>query len=111
MVESSQQLDTLFLALADSTRRSILSRVAEVELSIGQIAEHYRLTFAAISKHIKVLENAHLVTKRRRGKEQIVIIVPQTFAVAQEALERYATLWHHRYDTLEQLLTQGDHSS
>lgn len=108
MVESTLSLDTLFFALADSTRRSILSRVAEFELSIGEIAEHYQLTFAAISKHIKVLENAHLITKRRRGKEQVVILVPETFSVAREALERYASLWNQRYDTLEKLLEQKD---
>jgi DNA-binding transcriptional ArsR family regulator len=108
MVESNYQLDLLFTALSDSTRRSILARVATVEMSIGEIAEHYKLTFAAISKHIKVLEKAHLVTKRRRGKEQVVIIVPETVDIAREHIERYATMWGDRFDRLELLLNEKE---
>lgn len=76
-------------------------------MSIGEIAEHYQLTFAAISKHIKVLERANLVTKRRRGKEQVVIIVPDTLAVAREHIERYAAMWGDRFNKLEKILTEG----
>lgn len=107
MVECNPQLDALFFALADSTRRSILSRVAEAELTIGEIAAHYGLTFAAISKHIKVLEKANLVYKRRNGKQQLVIIVPDSLDVAQEHIARYAKLWEQRFDQLETLLTQN----
>lgn len=107
MVESNIQLDLLFTALSDSTRRSILTRVSKVEMSIGEIANHYKLTFAAISKHIKVLEKANLITKRRRGKEQVVIIVPSTLIVAQEHIERYASMWGERFDKLEQILKEG----
>lgn len=108
MVESNAQLDLLFSALADGTRRSILSRVAEAELSIGEIARHYGLTFAAISKHIKVLEKANLVMKRRRGKEQVVIIVPDSLAVAQKHIARYAEMWGQRFDKLEDILKEGE---
>lgn len=104
MVEQTISLDSIFAALADSTRRSILERVAKVEMSIGEIAEHYQLTFAAISKHIKVLEHANLVIKKRRGKEQIVVIVPRSVDIAQHHIERYATLWGDRFNTLEKLL-------
>lgn len=107
MVESNVQLDLLFTALSDSTRRSILARVAEIEMSITEIAEHYQLTFAAISKHIKVLERANLITKRRRGKEQVVVIVPSTLNVAQEHIERYARMWGERFDKLE-IIVQED---
>lgn len=106
MVESTLQLDLLFSALSDSTRRSILARVARAEMSIGDIALHYNLTFAAISKHIQVLEKAGLVAKRRRGKEQLVMIVPTTFDVAKEHLDRYAQLWVERFDKLELLLNK-----
>ena len=106
MVESSIQLDLLFTALSDSTRRSILSRVAAVEMSIGEIAAHYRLSFAAVSKHIMVLQKANLVTKRRRGKEQMVIIVPRTLEIAEEHIERYARMWRDRFDNLEILLKE-----
>lgn len=106
MVESNQQLDLLFTALSDSTRRSILSRVARVEMSIGEIAEHYKLTFAAISKHIKVLEKANIITKRRRGKEQVVVIVPNGLNVAQAHIERYAKMWDGRFDKLEAIIKE-----
>jgi DNA-binding transcriptional ArsR family regulator len=105
MVESIV-LDNLFMALADATRRSILEQVAKAEMSIGEIAEAYSLTFAAVSKHVKVLERANLITKRRRGKEQVVIIVPGTLAVAQEHIERYAKMWGDRFDRLEKLLNE-----
>jgi DNA-binding transcriptional ArsR family regulator len=75
-----------------------------MEMSIGEIAGHYELTFAAISKHIKVLEKANLITKRRRGKEQVVIIVPATLAIAEEHINRYAQMWGNRFETLENLL-------
>ena len=106
MVESNPKLDIVFAALADSTRRSILARVAEAELSIGEIARHYGLTFAAISKHIKVLEKARLVRKERRGKAQLVILVPDNLAVAREHIERYAAMWEQRFDKLEALLRE-----
>ncbi len=106
MVESTAQLDLLFQALSDSTRRRILSLVAETELSIGEIAVHFDLTFGAISKHIKVLENARLVAKRRRGKEQVVLIVPSSVEVAKHHLERYAEIWADRFDQLEDILKE-----
>ncbi len=101
------QLDLLFAALADSTRRSILARVAEAELSIGEIAGHYGLSFAAISKHIKVLEKARLVQKRRRGKQQVVIILPDSLDIAQQHIARYAEMWGQRFDKLEDILKEN----
>lgn len=104
MVEQAISLDLIFTALADSTRRSILERVAKVEMSIGEIAEHYQLTFAAISKHVKVLERANLIIKKRQGKEQIVIIVPRSMDIAEHHIEQYAMIWGDRLNTLEKLL-------
>ncbi len=108
MVERNMQLDLLFAALADSTRRNILAQVAEAEMSIGAIARHYGLTFAAISKHIKVLEKANLVSKRRSGKEQLVVIVPDSIDIAQEHIARYARMWQQRFDKLESLLISNE---
>lgn len=109
MVESNQQLDVLFIALADTTRRNILVRVSQAEMSISEIAIHYHLTFAAISKHIKVLERAQLITKRRRGKEQVVSIVPGTLNVAQHHIERYTKLWQDRFNALDTSLQEERH--
>ena len=106
MVESNINLDLLFAALADSTRRSILELVTKTGLSISEIAQHFELTFGAISKHIKVLENARLVHKRRRGKEQVVQAVPETLGIAKEQLEAYERMLHMRFDRLETLLKE-----
>jgi DNA-binding transcriptional ArsR family regulator len=100
-------LDTTFAALSDSTRRDILRRLAGVELSVGEVAKFYDLTFAAISKHLKVLERAKLVIKTRRGKQQMVSISPQAFAGAAEYLEWYRSLWETRLDSLEQYLSES----
>jgi DNA-binding transcriptional ArsR family regulator len=108
MVESSAALDDLFGALADGTRRAILAYVAKAELSVGEIGKHFDLTYGAISKHILVLEKAKLVSKERRGKSQIVLIVPDTVAVARKHIERYAKMWESRFDKLEHILKEGD---
>lgn len=100
MVEYALQLDSTFSALSDPTRRDVLSRVSRQELSIGEIANHYDLTFAAVSKHIKVLEKARLIVKRKRGKEQIVSAAPQALADAYEYLDEYKQLWETRLGAL-----------
>ncbi len=106
MVEQAFQLDTIFGSLADPTRRDILRRVANKELSISEIAKPYDLTFSAVSKHLKVLENAHLVMKRRRGKEHLVRVVPQTIDEADKYLRQYQKMWEDRFDKLEILLKE-----
>lgn len=107
MVESKDVLDQLFAALADSTRRDILARVAKASMSVGEIAEHYGMTFAAISKHIKVLERAKMVEKHRRGKAQVVTIIPAALDIAQEHIARYARMWGDRFDQLDEILRES----
>ncbi len=107
MVEYSLQLDSVFSSLADPTRRDILRRVSQQELSVGTIAKSYTLTFAAISKHLKVLEKANLIQKHKRGKEHMIQLVPQTFADADAYLRLYRELWETRFDALEQYLKEG----
>jgi DNA-binding transcriptional ArsR family regulator len=104
MVEYSLQLDSVFGSLADPTRRDMLRRVGRRELSVGQIAAHYDLTFAAVSKHLKILEKAKLISKRRRGKQQLVRLSPEAFVSATEYLEWYRQMWEERLDSLEQYL-------
>lgn len=106
MVEQSINLDTLFQALADQTRRDILKRVAKAELSISALAEPYKMSFAAIAKHVSVLETAKLITKRRKGKQQMVAIVPHTMTAASTYLEEYEKMWTARFDGLEDLLRE-----
>lgn len=98
------QLNAVFSALADPTRRDILKRVSKEELSISTLAEPYRLSFAAIAKHIVALEAAKLITKRRDGKKQLIRIVPKTIEIASQHLEKYEELWRSRFDALDSLL-------
>ncbi len=104
MVEYTQGLNLIFFALSDATRRSILDLLAKTDLTISEIADNYKLTFAAISKHIKILEKANLVTKKREGKHQIVTITPITLDIAKEHIERYSNNWTNRFDKLEEIL-------
>jgi DNA-binding transcriptional ArsR family regulator len=106
MVEQILSLDTVFSSLSDGTRRDILRRLINQELSIGEIAKPYDITFAAVSKHLKVLEKAQLIIKRRRGKEQIVQLSPQALKNAAEYLENYQLLWDERFQNLDKLLKQ-----
>jgi DNA-binding transcriptional ArsR family regulator len=100
MVEQLNQLDLIFGSLSDPTRRDILRRVAKQDMNIGEIAENYRLTFAAVAKHLTVLQKAQLISKRRNGKEQIITIAPEAIAVAGDYLENYRNLWETRLDSL-----------
>lgn len=106
MVEYLLNLDSVFSSLADPTRRDILRRVSNQELSVGEIARPYDLTLAAVSKHLKVLEKAKLIMKRRRGKEQIVHLTPQALKSADDYLAFYRQLWEERFDLLENYLKE-----
>ncbi len=106
MVEYTLALDNIFGSLADATRRDILRRVAKEELSVSEIAKPYDLTFAAVSKHLKVLESASLIIKRRSGKEQMVSLSPQALADAVEYLRWYRQFMGVRFDSLENYLSK-----
>jgi len=106
MVEYSLSLDSIFSSLSDPTRRDILRRVSNQELSVGEVARPYDLTFSAVSKHLKVLERAKLIIKQRRGKEQIVSLAPQALADASEYLDWYRQFMEVRYDSLENYLNK-----
>lgn len=104
MVEYAVNLDLVFQSLADPTRRDILSHVAKRPLSVGEIAKYYDLTFAAVSKHLKVMEKAKLIIKQRRGKERIVTASPSTVHEASDYLKRYEAMWNERFEALDQYL-------
>ncbi|HYD03777.1 MAG TPA: metalloregulator ArsR/SmtB family transcription factor [Alphaproteobacteria bacterium] len=106
MVEYKIDLDAVFGALSDKTRRDILERVAKKEKSIGELAKHYNLTFAAISKHIISLEKANLVTKTRKGKQQFIKLSPKAFLKAEDYLQYYKRIWNERLDSLELYLAE-----
>jgi DNA-binding transcriptional ArsR family regulator len=108
MVEYALSLDTIFGSLADPTRRDILKRVAEGQLTVSEVAQPYDMSLAAISKHLKVLERAKLIVKRKKGKEQLVQLAPQAFADAADYLDWYRRLWERRLDSLEQYLKETE---
>jgi DNA-binding transcriptional ArsR family regulator len=104
MVEQSNELDAVFGSLSDPTRRDILKKVSKKNMSVGEIAMHYKLTFSAVAKHLDVLHRAKLIQKHRRGKEQIVSISPHALAAATHYLETYTQRWENRLDSLDRYL-------
>lgn len=104
MVECKENLDRIFSSLSDTTRRDILRRVTRTELSIKDIAAAYPLSFAAVAKHIHILEGSRLIRKRKKGRQQIVSARPSTLAAVQKQLDLYAKIWEKRYQNLESLL-------
>lgn len=109
MVE--QRLDATFHALADPTRRAMLAELSLGERSIGALAEPFAMSFAGASKHVKVLEAAGLVSRRKEGRMQICRIEPAPLAEANGWLSQWAGLWSMRLDRLEQLINAGKDTS
>lgn len=107
MVEYSVQLDRVFQSFADSTRRDILQRVTRTELSISELAEKYSMSFAATSKHIKILESALLITKTRKGREQLISANPKAIKAAYDYVDQYKSLWEQRFAAIDKLLMTG----
>lgn len=101
---SDAQVDLIFHALADSTRRDIVTRVMQGERSVSALAERYTMSFAAVQKHVAVLERAGLVTKERHGRQQLVRGNPDTVRRAGELLTRYEQLWQGRAERIEEIL-------
>jgi DNA-binding transcriptional ArsR family regulator len=98
------EVDRIFQALADSTRRDIVRRVLQREQSVSELAEQYAMSFAAVQKHVAVLERASLVTKQRRGREQLVSGNPEALRRAGLLLDQYEELWRHRVTRIDGIL-------
>jgi len=96
--------DDLFHALADATRRDILRRCADGEPSVSRLADVYPMSFAAVQKHVAVLERAGLVTKERRGREQLVHTAPRAVSAARRALDELEAAWRGRVERMADLL-------
>jgi DNA-binding transcriptional ArsR family regulator len=102
---SDAELDRLFRAFADATRRDIVSRVLAGEpASISTLAARYDMSFAAVQKHVAVLEGAGLVTKEQQGRERMVRGNPERIARARELLVRLEGLWRERFSQLDSVL-------
>jgi len=105
-MNGSQHLDTTFAALADPTRRAILARLALGEASVMELAEPFAMSQPAISKHLKVLERAGLVSRRRDAQRRPVRLEARPMAAATEWLERYREFWEARFQRLDVLLEE-----
>jgi len=101
---SAEQVDNLFHALADTTRRDILRRCADGEPSVSRLADVYPMSFAAVQKHVAVLERAGLVSKERRGREQLVRTEPAAVAEARRVLDELELAWRGRVARMADLL-------
>jgi DNA-binding transcriptional ArsR family regulator len=101
---TDEALDELFHALADATRRDILRRSTRGELSVSRLAEAYPVSFAAVQKHVAVLERAGLITKERHGRERLVRTDPDAVGGARQALDELETAWRGRVDRMADLL-------
>jgi DNA-binding transcriptional ArsR family regulator len=100
------EADAVFRALADGTRRDIVRRTLTSEQSISALAERYAMSFAAVQKHVAVLDRCGLVTKRRRGKEQLIRARIEAVAQASRLLLEYERIWRDRVGRIDALLAE-----
>jgi DNA-binding transcriptional ArsR family regulator len=107
---SDGEIDAMFHALADTTRRDILRRSLSREHSISSLAREYSMSFAAVQKHVGVLAAAGLIVKRAEGRERLVRADPARIARARLLLEGYQQLWRGRVDRLDAILADDAES-
>ncbi|KAA0699542.1 ArsR family transcriptional regulator [Neorhizobium sp. P12A] len=102
------EMDSIFHALSDATRREMLHELADGERTVGQLAEPFAISLAAASKHIKVLEGAGLIRREIRGRTHLCRLEPGPLASAHQWLSFYERFWSGRLDVLERLLREED---
>jgi DNA-binding transcriptional ArsR family regulator len=99
--------DRIFGALADATRRDIVRRAIEGKEGVAELAEHYPMSFAAVQKHVAILERAGLVRKHRIGRRKVVRTNLEGLRVARRLLDRYEDLWRERVERMSQLISES----
>ena len=102
--------DRMFGALADGTRRDIVRRAIDGEEGVAELAGHYPMSFAAVQKHVAILERAGLVTKVRIGRRKVVRANPESLRVARRLLDQYEALWRARVDRMTALIADTSQS-
>ena len=98
--------DRMFGALADHTRRDIVRRAIDAEEGVAELAGHYPMSFAAVQKHIAILERAGLVTKQRHGRRKVVRTNVEGLRIARRLLDEYEAQWRGRIDRMTDLVTE-----
>ena len=99
--------DRIFSALADTTRRDIVRRAIAGEEGVAELAGHYPMSFAAVQKHVAILERAGLVSKQRIGRRKVVRTNLKGLHAARSLLDRYEDLWRDRVDRMTDLITRS----
>jgi DNA-binding transcriptional ArsR family regulator len=99
--------DRIFGALGDATRRDIVRRAIEGEEGVAELAEHYSMSFAAVQKHVAILERAGLVRKHRMGRRKVVRTNLEGLRVARRLLDRYEELWRERVERMNLLINES----
>jgi DNA-binding transcriptional ArsR family regulator len=99
--------DRIFSALGDATRRDIVRRAIDGEEGVAELAGHYLMSFAAVQKHVAVLERAGLVSKHRIGRRKVVRTDVEALRVARRLLDRYEALWRARVERMQQLVGES----
>jgi DNA-binding transcriptional ArsR family regulator len=107
MVKCTSPLDATFAALSDPTRRGILEQLSQGRTRVTDLAEHYAISLPAVSKHLKVLESAGLITRTRVGKEHRIQVDPAPIIRARDWISMYARVWQHQFDKLDQYLERA----
>src|SRR6201988_3954909 len=98
--------DRMFGALADATRRDIVRRAIDAQEGVVELAGHYPMSFAAVQKHVAVLERAGLITKERIGRRKVIRTNLEALLVARRLLDQYEELWRARIDRMNELITE-----
>lgn len=99
--------DRIFAALGNATRRDIVRRAIEGDEGVAELAEHYSMSFAAVQKHVAILERASLVSKHRTGRRKVVRTNLEALHVARRLLDGYEELWRERFERMDQLIHES----
>ena len=105
-MQTTLDFDQVFSALADATRRDIVRRAMDADEGVAELASHYPMSFAAVQKHVAILERAGLVTKRRIGRRKVVRTNMAGLLVARRLLDQYEELWRGRIDRMTELVSE-----
>jgi len=111
MVEHPNQLDSLFAALADPTRRGIVARLADGPCTVSELAEPFDMSLAAVSKHVNVLDRAGLIERSRHGRSIECSLNPLQLKTASEWIGNYEQFWNDRLDGLEEVIKEHRRSN
>ncbi|MBT8077723.1 MAG: metalloregulator ArsR/SmtB family transcription factor [Gammaproteobacteria bacterium] len=108
MQQSGEQLDQVFFALSDPTRRAIVSRLAEGSTTVGELAKPFDISAPAISRHMRVLESAGLLRREVKGREHLCTLSTMALKTAEDWLNFHRDFWESRFDALEEMFRQVD---